>query len=401
MSTKLNMKNIIKHSLLIALVIFSSISKGQSKIDFIDDDYTKALEKSKELNKQLMVMFYADWCPHCTVMKTTVLNDESVIQTLNSNYVNVQINVDKPESKPLMKQFGIVTFPAFLFIDSTETMLYSAVGEINKTDFLVEARKSLNPRLQLPFLKAQFESDTLNGVKCLNYLNGLRRGIQKNKTAEIASNYISSVKEEQIVSLLNWRILAYAVNDLTSKDLPNMLKYRNEFAKLITSTRVETKINNVVSLSFKNDVTKLDSANYSKNKNFVRNEMKMNVDSLAFKYDIQLYENLKDWPKYNAVAKKMLSKMLWDDAAKINDIVKNYVRHISSTSDLKIASGWMNRSLELNNNYEANFIQSKLYLKLKNFPEAIKYARVAKKYVVEMKIDTKEIDKLYTQLAIK
>jgi lipopolysaccharide biosynthesis regulator YciM len=180
-----------------------------------------------------------------------------------------------------------------------------------------------------------------------------------------------------------------------------MLKYRNEFAKLITSTRVETKINNVVSVSFKNDVTKLDSANYSKNKDFARNEMKVNVDSLAFKYDIQLYENLKDWPKYNAVAKKMLSKMLWDDAAKINDIVKNYVRHISSTTDLKMASSWMNRSLELNNNYEANFIQAKLYQKLKNIPEAIKYARVAKKYVVEMKIDTKDIDKLYTQLAIK
>jgi hypothetical protein len=280
-------------------------------------------------------------------------------------------------------------------------MLYNAVGEINKTDFLVEAKKSLNPRLQLPFLKAQFESNPLNGTKCLAYLNGLRRGIDKNKTAEIASNYMSSIKEEQIVSLLNWRILAYAVNDLTSKDLPIMLKYRNEFAKLITSTRVETKLNNVVGLSLKNDVTKLDSANYSKNRDFARNEIKTNIDSLAFKYDIQLYENLKVWPKYNAVAKKMLSKMLWDDAAKINDIVKNYVRHISSTTDLKMASSWMNRSIQLNNNYEANFIQSKLYLKLKNIPEAIKHARVARKYVVEMKIDTKEIDKLYAQLAIK
>lgn len=399
--TNSEMKFYIKSFLFLLLLFISNISNAQSQIDFISDDYPKALKKAKEVNMQMMIMVYADWCPHCNVMKTTVLNDANVIETLNANYVNLQINADKPESKAIMNKFGVVSFPAFIFVDTTETVLYSAVGEINKTDFLVEARKSLNPRLQLPFLKAQFESDTLNGTKCLNYLNGLRRGIEKNKTAEIASNYMSSVKEEQIVSLLNWRILAYAVNDLTSKDLPTMLKYRNEFAKLITSTRVETKINNVVSLSFKNDVTKLDSANYSKNKDFARNEMKVNVDSLAFKYDIQLYENLKDWPKYNAVAKKMLSKMLWDDAAKINDIVKNYVRHISSTSDLKLASGWMNRSLELNNNYEANFIQSKLYLKLKNFPEAIKYARVAKKYVVEMKIDTKEIDKLYTQLAIK
>jgi hypothetical protein len=294
-------------------------------------------------------------------MKTTVLNDEGVIAMLNSTYVCLQINIDKPESKELMKKFGVLTFPTFIFIDGNENMLYNTVGEMKKDDFLAEAKKSLNPRLHLSFLKAQYERDTLNGNKCLNYLNGIRRGIDKNKTAEIASNYMSSVKEEQIVSLLNWRILAYAVNDLTSKDLPTMLKYRNEFAKLITSTRVETKINNVVSLSFKNDVTKLDSANYSKNKDFARNEMKVNVDSLAFKYDIQLYENLKDWPKYNAVAKKMLSKMLWDDAAKINDIVKNYVRHISSTTDLKMASSWMNRSLQLNNNYEANFIQSKLW----------------------------------------
>ena len=395
------MKSFIKIKLLLAFVLLSSVSFAQSKVDFIHDDYSTALLKSKESQKQLMVMFYADWCPHCSVMKTTVLNDEGVIAMLNSTYVCLQINIDKPESKELMKKFGVLTFPTFIFIDGNENMLYNMVGEMKKDDFLAEAKKSLNPRLHLSFLKAQYERDTLNGNKCLNYLNGIRRGIDKNKTAGIASNYMSSVKEEQIVSLLNWRILAYAVNDLTSKDLPTMLKYRNEFAKLITSTRVETKINNVVSLSFKNDVTKLDSANYSKNKDFARNEMKVNVDSLAFKYDIQLYENLKDWPKYNAVAKKMLSKMLWDDAAKINDIVKNYVRHISSTSDLKIASGWMNRSLELNNNYEANFIQSKLYLKLKNFPEAIKYARVAKKYVVEMKIDTKDIDKLYTQLAIK
>jgi thioredoxin-related protein len=395
------MKSFIKIKLLLAFVLLSSVSFAQSKVDFIHDDYSTALLKSKESQKQLMVMFYADWCPHCSVMKTTVLNDEGVIAMLNSTYVCLQINIDKPESKELMKKFGVLTFPTFIFIDGNENMLYNMVGEMKKDDFLAEAKKSLNPRLHLSFLKAQYERDTLNGNKCLNYLNGIRRGIDKNKTAGIASNYMSSVKEEQIVSLLNWRILAYAVNDLTSNDLPTMLKYRNEFAKLITSTRVETKINNVVSLSFKNDVTKLDSANYSKNKDFARNEMKVNVDSLAFKYDIQLYENLKDWPKYNAVAKKMLSKMLWDDAAKINDIVKNYVRHISSTSDLKIASGWMNRSLELNNNYEANFIQSKLYLKLKNFPEAIKYARVAKKYVVEMKIDTKEIDKLYTQLAIK
>jgi thioredoxin-related protein len=395
------MKSFIKIKLLLAFVFLSCVSFAQSKVDFIHDDYSTALLKSKESQKQLMVMFYADWCPHCSVMKTTVLNDEGVIAMLNSTYVCLQINIDKPESKELMKKFGVLTFPTFIFIDGNENMLYNTVGEMKKDDFLAEAKKSLNPRLHLSFLKGQYERDTLNGNKCLNYLNGIRRGIDKNKTAEIASNYLGSVKEEQIVSLLNWRILAYAVTDLDSKDLPLILKYRKEFSQVITEDRLLLKLHNAVLLSLKNDVAKLDSATYTKNKNFARNTLNVNVDSLSFKYDIQLYERLKDWPNYNLVAKKMLPKMSWDDAANINEIVKNYVRHISSTPDLKLAIGWMNRSLQLNNNYEANFIQAKLYQKLKNIPEAIKFARAAKKYVVEMKIDTKEIDKLYTQLAIK
>lgn len=395
------MKAFLKLTFLVAILFYLNISSSQAQIDFINDDYPKALQKAKEANKQIMLMVYADWCPHCNVMKTTVLNDAAVIETLNSNYVNLQINADKAESKVIMDKFGVISFPAFLFLDANETMLYNAVGEINKTDFLVEAKKSLNPRLQLPFLKAQFESDPVNAAKCLAYLNGLRRGIDKNKTAEIASKFLSSVNEEQLVNQLNWRILAYAVTDINSKELPLILKYRKEFAQIFNTERIESKLHTVVNLTLKNDVTKLDSASYTKHKNYARNEMKLNVDSLAFKYDIQLYENLKDWPKYNAVAKKMLSKMIWNEPAKINDIVKNYVRHISSPNDLKLAVTWMNHSLQLNNNYEANFIQAKLYQKLKNIPEAIKYARAAKKYVVEMKIDTKDIDKLYTQLAIK
>lgn len=387
--------------LIVGLIFLSNPSSAQSKVDFISEDYQAALKKSKESQKQIMIMVHTDWCPHCTYMKEQVLTDPQVIETLNSNYVCLQVNADKPETKEIMNKFGVISFPAFLFIDSNENMLYNVVGEINKTDFLVEAKKSLNPRLQLPFLKAQYESDSLNGAKCLAYLNGIRRGIDKNKTSQIASTYLKSVNEAQMGTLLNWRILAYAVNDLDAPEFPLILKYRKEFNQVINETRYLTKINNAIGVSLKNDVTKLDSASYSKHKNMVRAIPGVNLDSLSFKYDMQMYERLKDWPKYNAIAKKMVSKMVWNEPSKINEIVSNYVRSISSTNDLKLAATWMNHSIQMNNNYESNYIQAKLYQKLKNLPEAIKYARDAKKHVVEMKIDPKNIDKLYTQLGIK
>ena len=88
-------------------------------------------------------MLYADWCPHCNLMKSQVLNDPAVIDFLNKNYTCTYKNIEKEEGIALKNKFNTKSLPTFLFLDSNETLLYALKGEMKKGDFLNELKISI------------------------------------------------------------------------------------------------------------------------------------------------------------------------------------------------------------------------------------------------------------------
>lgn len=67
-------------------------------------------------------------------------------------------------------------------------------------------------------LEAAFNKDTTNGINCLAYLNSLKRSIQKDQMESIAKRDLSTQAEAQLLSVLNWKVMALGVNDLQSKE---------------------------------------------------------------------------------------------------------------------------------------------------------------------------------------
>ena len=47
-------------------------------------------------SKPLFVMLYADWCPHCNLMKKEVFSDPNVMDFLKESYVCIWKNIEKP-----------------------------------------------------------------------------------------------------------------------------------------------------------------------------------------------------------------------------------------------------------------------------------------------------------------
>lgn len=56
----------------------------------------------------------------------------------------------------LKNKFKTTSLPAFLFLDSNETVLYALKGEMKTPEFLAEANYALNPNFQLPYLEKSF-----------------------------------------------------------------------------------------------------------------------------------------------------------------------------------------------------------------------------------------------------
>lgn len=396
------MKFTIKHTFIIALLLFVSFAKAQkTAINFIENDYKSALEKAKSSKKPIFVMVYATWCPHCNKMKSTVLKNPAVVDFFNTNYINVMMDGESETGKDFMKKFRVTSFPTFLYLSDTEIHLYSTGGEFTADEFILESKKALNPNTQIPYLEKQFNDNVNSSEDCLLYLNGLRKSIDRYKTDEIVAKYLATQPKDQLFTAINWKIIAYGVNNLDTKEFDFVLNHQSDFAKVSSPKRVEAKIVSVVNQSLLHSMGTLDSIGYSKSRIIAKSSNSVKVDSLVFKYDLQMYEACKSWTNYKASTLESVQKWAWNDYKTINEINKIYTQHINEKEALQTAITWAKRSLELNDSAESNFLMARLYNKIKDKKTATTYARKTKAIITAMGWDSKEIDQFYVELGIK
>ncbi len=97
------------------------------------------LAKAKQLNKPVVLDFYADWCSTCVGMKHTTFADSSVHAAL-SGIVVLQADVTRHTSGDtgLLKAFNLIGPPAILFFNTgaEELSHYRVIGYIGPEDFL-------------------------------------------------------------------------------------------------------------------------------------------------------------------------------------------------------------------------------------------------------------------------
>lgn len=381
-------------------VTFQTIT-SQNQFVPVDVPYKTALENAKKEGKPLFVMLYADWCPHCNLMKTEVLNDSAIIDFLNKNFVCTYKNIEKEEGIALKNQFNTKSLPTFLFIDSNETLIYALKGEMKKAEFQNELRYALNPKMQLPYLEKEFLADPSNSDKFFTYLNTLKKGKDRTELSIPTHIYLDTQSDNQLVSELNWRVIANGVTDIKSREFQFVLNHQKEFAAVASQNRVDRKIESIVNELLRPLVDNLDTVNYYKQREIAKSIRLQKTDSLVFKYDLTLAERTEKWNFYKKVTLEDTQKLVWNDASFLKDIGNTYFKHIKDTESLKKAISWVDRSLELNDSYDGNLLEAKLYNKIKNKKKALEYAKNAKAIAKEMDWNSKEIDVLLAELNTK
>lgn len=381
--------------------LFVSLQVLHSQNQFVPDDtpYKTALENAKTQGKPLFVMLYADWCPHCNQMKKEVFSDPAVMDFLKKNYVCVWKNVEKEEGIALKDKYNTKSLPTFLFIDpATETLLYALKGESKKADFMTEANYALNPRMQLPYLEKQFMNDPSNSNAFFAYLNTLKKGKDRTDLSIPTHIYLNTQSDAQLVSELNWRVIANGVTDIKSREFQYVLSHQKDFAAVASQNRVDRKIESIVTELLRPYVDALDTVNYYKQREVAKSIRLQKTDSLVFKFDLTLAERTEKWDFYKKVTLESTEKLVWNDASFLKEIGQTYLKHISDTESLKKCISWVKHSLELNDSYDGNLLVARLYNKIKDKKSALKYAKDARAIAVEMDWGTKDADTLLAEL---
>jgi thioredoxin-related protein len=98
------------------------------------NNFSEAIDASQKYNKNVFVYFGAEWCSWCKKMKSEVLFEKEVRENLNKEYIICILDIDQ-ESKEA-KKFKVSSVPAYMIIDSSESIVEKTSGYKPKDEFL-------------------------------------------------------------------------------------------------------------------------------------------------------------------------------------------------------------------------------------------------------------------------
>nr|WP_314864293.1 thioredoxin fold domain-containing protein [uncultured Flavobacterium sp.] len=392
------MKAHFRHLISSLLLFFTFSIQAQDSIRFDERGLELVMQHAKTENKPIFYMVYTDWCPHCKNIKATTLKDSEVISFMNANYVFAGLNFEKAGSESFKSKYNIKNFPTFLVLDTNGIELARFTGELKKEKFLSEVKIALNPKQQLPFLKAEYEKDKTNGANCMRYLVALKKGNDRKELNPIAHDYFEGIQDDKMVNEINWKIFTNGVSDIESREYRFVIVNQQAFVAITSQKRVNDKfVNSVVEL-LKPIVKTSDTTNYTKQRAIAKSITAPVIDSLVFQYDLDHFEANKDWTKYKKVAAENIKKYVWNSPKDIKDIVLIVMQNSTDTPSLNQSLSWIKHSNELEESYDGILLEARVQRKLNNITTAIAMTKKAKAFSTNMGWEGKEADKLLADL---
>lgn len=386
-------------SFILFLTICSSCF-AQNQTLFLDTDFNAVVQQSKKDKKPVVLMFYAKWCAHCNKMKKEVFTDSDVISFYKSNYNCISVDAESPEGIALKNKFKDVfsfkSYPTFAFLDSNENLLYVTSGELTKEKFISEGKNVLLPENQFTNIMNAFNADVSNADNCLKYITILKKAGYD--PTPVTQQYLATKTEKELFSELNWRVMSNGITAIEAKEIQFILNKKDDFAKVVSPKRIEKKLVFVTSDNLKPILENLDTINYYKKREIAAAFHINKVDSLLFRYDLILAEHTENWKKYQEIAEKSIPLFSMNDSKVLFDVSTNFLNNINDKNGINSAINWTKQTLLLGASIDNYKLLSRLYLKQKEYKNAVLEAEKAKAIATSSGWKTDEIDALLFEI---
>lgn len=98
------------------------------------NDYTKGMKLGKQLEKNIFINFYADWCKYCHKLEKETFGDQAVAEYLNENFVLIRVNAD--QAKDLAASYSVRGLPMSWFVDHSGKKIGPLPGFVPPEPFL-------------------------------------------------------------------------------------------------------------------------------------------------------------------------------------------------------------------------------------------------------------------------
>ena len=185
-------------SLLMLPFFVQGQAAGKGGIAFFKGDWKSLLSQSGKAGKLIFVDVYTTWCAPCKRMEQEVFPLTEVGKVYNASFVNYRLNAEQGEGIELAKRFAVRAYPAYLFLDSSGTLVYRTGDFMQAAEFIAAGKLALSKGAEAAVVKS-LEASFLAGNREPEFLKRLlmeRKRLEVPNT-EVLNAYVATLSPEQ------------------------------------------------------------------------------------------------------------------------------------------------------------------------------------------------------------
>ncbi len=129
---KQTMNTLFRLAIIILIATAFQPAYARNQIQWRSYEDGKSLAQSE--NKKIFLHFRADWCTYCRTMENKTFTDTDIIAFLNTNFINIKVDVDREKS--LARKYNIQPLPDTWFLTETGDVIGNRPGYLSPQDLM-------------------------------------------------------------------------------------------------------------------------------------------------------------------------------------------------------------------------------------------------------------------------
>lgn len=203
------MKTLISGLVCVGYLFFGCCGSGMAQnrsIRFETGSFAEALAKARSEGKMIFMDCHTSWCGPCKLLAKNVFTIDSVADFFNSQFVNVQMDMEKGEGETLKEKYGVSAYPTLLLVDGEGKEVFRSVGGCSAADLMSRFRNALNPGNTISGMEQKFASGERNPEFMTRYWEALRKAREFEKLQQATAVYFKGMNMEEICREPDWSL---------------------------------------------------------------------------------------------------------------------------------------------------------------------------------------------------
>lgn len=306
-------------------------------INFFHGTWSEAMAQAKTEQKLIFVDAYASWCGPCKRMAANVFPDPQVGDYFNANFVNLKIDMEKPENSEFAGKYPVSAYPTLLIIDGEGKIVHKHVGGLAADGLIAFGQKAAGKTDTSKDFEKEYAAGNRDPQLVLDYVRALNRA--NKPSLKITNEYLNTQKD--LHTPINHKIILEGAIESDSRVFDLLLTHRDKIAAQEGKDAVDTRINLACQNTLKKAIEFRDERLLQEAKAKMKTGLPARADDFSAEADMKYYVATKDVKNYLKSAQSFQKKSVKNNAAKLHDLVISVMRAFpTDKSALEQAEKW-------------------------------------------------------------